>query len=194
MSPETKANPKKVLTVKARASFVKVFPGQEETNDKGEKKFSLTLLFPKDVDLSALKAAAAAARKEKWGDNPPKGLKSPFRDGDEKEYDGYAGCIFVSARSKDQPGVIDADKSAITDPKRFYSGCYCRATLVAFAYDTGTNKGVSFALNNVQKLADGEPFSARTSAEDDFDAVGAATGSAKGAGPAGAGADDFDDF
>jgi hypothetical protein len=38
----------------------------------------------------------------------------------------------------------------------------------AFGYDTNGNKGVSFALVNVQKLADGKRLSGNPSAEDEF--------------------------
>jgi hypothetical protein len=38
----------------------------------------------------------------------------------------------------------------------------------AYAYDVSGNRGVSFGLGNVQKVADGEALSSRTTAEDDF--------------------------
>ena len=41
----------------------------------------------------------------------------------------------------------------------------------AYGYDKAGNKGVAFGLQNLQKLGDGERFSGRTAAEDDFDSV-----------------------
>ena len=43
--------------------------------------------------------------------------------------------------------------------------------MVAFTYDTKGNKGVSFGLNNVQKVKDDEPLGNFSRAEDDFDEV-----------------------
>lgn len=165
---------KKCLTPKFRVSFPNVFEPKSFQN--GPLKYSITMLFDKDTDLKELKRAAHNAKIEAWGSNKdkwPKGLRSPFRDGDEKEnLDGYSGCIFVSASSKQRPGVVDKNKEPITaEDESFYAGCYARATLIAFAYDTAGNKGVSFALQNLQKIADGEQFSGKRSAADDFDVV-----------------------
>ena len=157
----------KVITPKFRAAFVRVFE-PEAFDASQEPKYSLTMLFPKDTDLSALKNAAREAAKRKWGDKPPKNLKSPFRDGDEMPYDGYEGCIAVSATSKWKPNVVDINIHQITDPEKFYSGCYARASVQAYAYDR-IAKGVAFALINTQKLEEGEPFASRSRPEDDFD-------------------------
>jgi hypothetical protein len=70
----------------------------------------------------------------------------------------------------------------------FYAGCFARATIRAFAYDKNGNKGVSFALQNVQKLKNGEPFGSKRKAEDDFEAVAGA------AVEGGASATDFDEL
>ena len=74
---------KKVLTPKFRVSFPNVFKAHSFNNS--DPFYSITMLFDKDTDISALKKIANAAKKEKWGDKPPKGLRSPFRDGNEKE-------------------------------------------------------------------------------------------------------------
>jgi hypothetical protein len=168
-------NQRKVTTPEFRASFPHVFKAHA-FNDKQEAKFSLTMLFPKTADLKALKKAAAFAAEEKWGPREkwPKGLRMPFRDGDEKsDLTGYTGTIYVNANSKQRPGCVDNRLTPIVEEDNtFYAGCYARATLIAFAYDTSGNRGVSFSLQNIQKLRDGEPFSGRRKAEDDFDAVG----------------------
>ena len=66
------------------------------------------------------------------------------------------------------PGLIDAKtKQEIIDPKEFYSGCYARAAIVAYAYDN-VSKGVAFGLQNLLKIRDGEPLTNRASAESDF--------------------------
>jgi hypothetical protein len=40
-----------------------------------------------------------------------------------------------------------------------------------YPYNQAGNKGVGAGLQNVQKVADGEPLSGRSRAEDDFSAV-----------------------
>jgi hypothetical protein len=63
---------------------------------------------------------------------------------------------------------VDADLNAILDQSEFYSGCFGRASISFFAYNSNGSKGVGCGLNNVQKLEDGEKLGGATSASDDF--------------------------
>ncbi len=168
MSTEIKnAERKKVVTPIFRVSFPAVF--KPEGMDGSEPKYGVTMLFDSEADLTELKQIARAAVKEKWGDKPPANMRTPFRDGAEKpDLDGYAGCVFVAARSKRRPGVVDENVQPIIDESQFYAGCYARASVTAYTYDKSGNKGVSFSLVNVQKIKDGEPFSSTSNPEDDF--------------------------
>ena len=159
---------KKQITGEFRVSFPAVFKPQAFEGQ--EPKYEITMLFPKDTDLSALEAAAEEALAEKWPDEKkrPNKLTMPFVDGNDKEYDGYADHIAIKAKSKMKPGLVDRAKKPITDESEFYGGCYARASVAAYAYDIAGNKGVAFALNNVQKLRDGEPFGSRSNADSDF--------------------------
>lgn len=65
-----------------------------------------------------------------------------------------------------KPATVPDDK--VRDV--FYPGAIVRAHLSAFSYDTDGNKGVSFGLNHVQKLAEGERIDGRQSADEVFDA------------------------
>lgn len=163
----------KITTPEFRVSFPNVFKPTAFENQ--EPKFGITMLFPKNADLSGLKKLAGAAIAAKWPDKAkrPAGLRNPFRDGDTEKPDteGYSGCIFVRATSKMKPGVVDASVNPIMSEEEFYAGCYARATLTAYAYDTAGNRGVAFGLQNVQKLREGAPFSGRSKPEDDFEAV-----------------------
>ena len=171
MTDSNKPASTKVTTPKFRASYANVFIARA-INEGEDPKYSITMLFNKnDPGLKRMKIAAKVARDAKWGNKPPKNLRNPFRDGDEEEDkgDAYKGKIFVYASGKSKPGILDADKIDITSAEEFYSGCYARATINAFAYDTKGNKGISFGLNNLQKLGDGERLDGHTSADDDFD-------------------------
>ena len=164
----------KVMTPEFRVSFPSVFKATA-FNDKSEPKYKLVMLFPKSDKLKELKALAQKAVAERWPDKAkrPKNLKHPFRDGDEEkpDLDGYPDHIFISASSKMKPGVVDQNVQPIISEEEFYAGCYARATLTAYAYSQGNNHGVAFGLQNVQKLRDGEEFSGRAKAEEEFDAV-----------------------
>lgn len=164
---------KKCVTSEFRLSFPALI--KPRAFEDQEPKYSLTMLFPKSADLSKLKKAAFNAATEKWGPREkwPKNLRMPFRDGDSdrSETEGYAGHFFVAASSKNQPGIVGPTLQPILNEREIYAGCYCRAEVIAFAYDKAGNKGVSFSLQNVQKLRDGDSFSGRKDASEVFDAV-----------------------
>lgn len=173
MSQKMDIQKKKVVTSEFRVSFPAIF--QPKAFENQEPKYSVVMLFDKKTDLKSLKSAAFNAAAEKWGKDKtkwPKNLRLPFRDGDERaDTPGYENTIFVTASSKTQPGLVDQGLRPILDPKDFYAGCYARAEVIAFAYDKAGNRGVSFSLQNLQKLRDGESFSGRKDASDVFDAV-----------------------
>ena len=57
----------------------------------------------------------------------------------------------------------------ILDSTQLYSGVWARVSINAFAFNTQGNKGVSFGLNHVQKVRDGDYLGGRSKAEDDFE-------------------------
>lgn len=176
MSTEKNEQSTKVITGKVRASYCHVFT-PSSVDEGGDKKYSVSLIIPKTdtvtIDkINAAVEAAKAAGKAKWGGKIPAKLKTPLRDGDEERPDdeAYAGAYFLNATSKTKPGIIDLMKAEITDPEGFYSGCFCRASINFYPFDTKGNKGIAAGLNNLQKVADGEPLGGgRAKAEDDFD-------------------------
>lgn len=145
-------------------------------------KYSATVIFPEGTDLSGLQAAAVAAADAA---HPGKGaemlrkgqLKSPFRT--DCEAKDYKDCVaFINVRTEKQPGAVfnyadpttQKPKAIPADQieKELYPGAKVRVSVNAFAYNTNGNKGVSFALNNIQKIADGERIDGRAAAEDEF--------------------------
>ncbi|UTC28014.1 DUF2815 containing protein [Stenotrophomonas phage A1432] len=199
-----KPNDRKVTTPKFRASFAWIFKAQPPMEGQGgDPKYGVTMLFDaaarKTPQYEQLKKLAHAAAKEKFGDKLKPdgngwyhGLRNPLRDGAEKsELEGYEGMIFAAATTKMQPGCVDQSLNRIISdevgPDGFYSGCFARATVTAYGYDKAGNKGVAFGLQNVQKLGDGEAFSGRTAAENDFDSVEDTYGSGEAETTSGAG-------
>jgi ssDNA-binding protein len=141
--------------------------------------------------IAALQEAAIAAATDKFGASwtLPTGvvisiadalreqvLSSPFRkDALAKGYP--AGSLFLNVRSAKQPGTVYAHAGNDGKPEKvpqdkivevFYAGAQVRVSLAAFGYNHGVKKGVSFGLNNIQKIAEGPRFDSRVAAEDDF--------------------------
>lgn len=170
-------SPTRVVTGKVRLSYVHLF--EPYTNDpEKEARYSVTILIPKSdtVTLAKLQAAIKAATEDgkakTFGGRVPTNLKLTLHDGDEEadleRNPEYAGHMYMAMSSKSRPGVVDADLNPVLDPSQVYSGCYARVSINAFPYSNSGNKGISFGLNNVQFLEDGEPLGGRTRAEDDF--------------------------
>lgn len=175
---------KKCVTHEFRVSFPAVF--EPKSFEEQAPQYSLVMLFDENADLGkpangqkiSLKRAAKNAAEEKWGPMDSwapklkKKIRMPFRDGNDKdESPEYKDTIFVTATSKVQPGLVGPSLRPILKEDDFYAGCYARAEVIAFAYEKAGNMGVSFALQNIQKLRDGTPFSGRRTADSVFEAV-----------------------
>jgi hypothetical protein len=180
MAISAKQNDNKVVTGEVRLSYTHVFEPFSNDPEK-PKKFSTAILIPKSdtATINAIKKAALHAAKNGkafGGKVPPQILKNPattLHDGDaeadlEKNPE-YAGHYYMTISSNVQPGIVDRDKMPILDTSEVYSGCYARVAMGAFAYSNSGNKGVSFGLNHVQKLRDGENLAGMSRAEDEFD-------------------------
>ena len=143
------------ITPVGRVSYPSVF--ESTSFEGGAAKYEVTLIFEADADLSELEAMETAAIEKRWGNRPPKKIRSPIRDGNEKSDAAYAGKKFVRFSSKRKPQVVDKDRAPIEDDGfTFYPGCYARVACGAYCYDVSGNAGVSFGLDAVQKAGDGE--------------------------------------
>ena len=170
----------KVVTDRVRLSYVHVFEAFSHNPDQ-EAKFSVVLLIPKTdkKTIRAIRAAQQVALQQGeagvFKGKIPKDWADTVRDGDDEDTleknPEYEGCWYMSVGSRTRPNVVDQDVNPILDSTQVYSGCYARVSMNAFPYSYSGKKGVSFGLNHVQKLADGEAFGGRSRAEDDFDVV-----------------------
>lgn len=157
-----------VLVKNVRIAFPTLWE-PTQFNGQGDYKFEVTALIDKtrtevfeDIENAIKKVAI-----KKWGvkdaDKIIKSIRNIpnrfcLRDGDEKEYDGYAGNMFIKASSTARPTVVDRDRTSLTaQDGRPYSGCYCNVSLEFFAYDN-SGKGISAKLRGVQFLRDGDAF------------------------------------
>lgn len=165
--------------------------------------------------LDGLKKLIRDVVEEKFGTDrtkwPPLGdrvgeLQLPLHDGNsvaKKDKDGYGPGIIYATASSDprwnpRPGLVypHADPATgrpatLTVPSDVYGGMYARATINAYFWEYMGKMGVSLGLQHVQKLRDGETFSGRGKAENDFDCAdvpaGATAAAPVGAAPSGSG-------
>lgn len=172
-------------TPQFRAAFISVFKARaqkQQDGSMGEAKYTVRAAFPPTTDLSQMKSEAALAAKEKWGDKVPKNIRSPFRLNEELD-NPVAGLgddwtiVTFSAKADNKPGVVDAQVNEIMDESEVYSGAWFRVQTRAYAYDQAGNKGVSFALDNIQKMKDDEAIgNSKPKATAAFEAVGTTSG------------------
>lgn len=178
------ANPRKVVTKAEdgiRLGYVHLTAPWSGQPDQ-DPKYSCMLIIPKTATetLAAIErarqAAAEEARMTKFGGKIPSNLAFTLKDGDvDADLDQnpeLAGHFYMRVSSTRKPGVVDRDLNPILDPSEIYSGMYARVSMNAFAYNRNGNKGVTFGLENVQKVKDGTPFGGGPArAEDDFEAL-----------------------
>lgn len=169
-----KSNPTKVITGKVRFSYANVWKAVKQKGSETEK-FSCALLIPKSdaatikIIKAAIQEAANQGKDTKFKGAIPKNLKHPLHDGDaEKDDDIYADHFYIQAYSSTRPGIVDKDVQPILNQDEFYSGCYGRASINFYAYNTNGAMGIACGLNNLQKLEDGDRLGGRQTAEFDF--------------------------
>jgi len=174
----TTAPATKVVTDTVRLSYVHLFEPYAQDSDQDEK-YSCVILIPKSDKATlkrideAIKAAAEQGKHSKFDGKIPTNLVTTLHDGDEEgdleknpEYEGH---MFMSISSKTKPGIVDADVNPILDSTEVYSGVFARVSINAFPYNYKGKKGVSFGLNHVQKVRDGDYLGGRSRAEEDFE-------------------------
>ena len=169
-----KKNNTKVVTGTVRLSYEHVW--EPASIHGGEEKYSASLIIPKSdkATVNAIQKAVDAAIEEglaKFGGKKPNkaAIKLPLRDGDaEREDEAYQNSFFVNANSRTAPQIVDRSVQPILDRNEVYSGCYIRASISFYAFNSNGNKGIACGLNNIQKLRDGDPLGGKSKAEDDF--------------------------
>lgn len=178
----------RAITPTFRAAFPHVFKAQApKGTDK--LKYSVTMLFPKDADLTCttlpngegavqklkLQTLIKNAKLNMYGseENWPDDIQSPVTDGDDPKHadkQGYKGHWVIKATcSEDQkPSVVARDGTPIIDQADFYPGCYARAYVYARVWEYMGKTGVQFILDHVQKVKDGPSFGGKKPVEQVF--------------------------
>lgn len=176
--PTEKADPTKVVTGKVRLSYCNLW--EPRASKGGEPKYGCVLLIPKrdKATMAKMRAAQEQAlengKSSKFNGSLPRKWEDTIHDGDEEadlernpEYEGH---WYVSVSTTDKPGIVDQDVNEILDRAEIYSGCYARASIKCAPFNYEGKKGVTFYLNNIQKVADGESLGGTApKPEDDFE-------------------------
>ena len=173
-----------VVSPPARLQFLSI--AKPDTGGQySDGRYKATFLFSKtETDFSQMKAVVEELSKQAFG-LPAKNLRYvPFRDGDEKSWQGFANSIYVVAKSKFPIDVWSPDRDKATgeiyklDPEKLYAGCIARAHFAPLAYMSGNDPGITFILNFIQFLEDAPRFGGigQIDARDVFDEYIAGSG------------------
>lgn len=174
----------KVVLSGARLAFAKIWE-PETFNGQGEPATNASFIFdPKAQkgEVEKIIKAINEVAKEKWGAKAADVLKTLKAKGDvclhdgatKAEYDGFDGMVFISARNKARPVVVDKDKSPLTQADgKPYNGCYVNVSLDIWAQDNGYGKRINAKLLAIQFKEDGEAFGGGAGySDDDFEVEG----------------------
>lgn len=158
--------PGRILLENVRASFTEgIWTPSAPPGTNSEKAYNMQAILPKNhPQLPALMALIQEAAVKQWKDKAAAILQAAnaagkvfLKDGNTKPYDGYAGNLFVSVRSKQPPQVLEGRRVVSRQESRIYSGCYVNLLIDVFPYIRGSN-GVGAGFKGVQFLRDGEPL------------------------------------
>ena len=169
-----------ITTGRCRLSYVSVFE-PKMMKDGQTEKYSVTLLIPKAdkrtlAKIQAATDAAIANFKEKNpGKRLPVNMPTTLHDGDGPKDNGddygdeCKGNMVMTVTSKRKPVIVYSDKTPMTEPSEMYSGCYGRAVINFYVYNTAGKIGVTAGLNGIMKLEDGEPLAGGSVTDADWD-------------------------
>lgn len=168
----------KVVIKEARIAFPKIWE-PEKFQGQGTPACSANFIIDprtQKAEVDKVLAAMWQAAQDKWKDRAAdiyKMLKAKsdicLRPGDEKaDKTGYASNVFVSARNKARPIILDRQKNPLTQADGvIYAGCYVNVSLDIWAQDNASGKRINATLLAIQFMRDGEAFSGGEAYSDD---------------------------
>lgn len=167
----------------SRFSYAYVWePRKDPKKDPADWRYEISIIIPKSAkaDIRKIKEAIEGARQDGIdrkiykGKIIEKNFNYPLRDGDDEEREddeAYHGSMYLSARSKTQPGIVDHNAEPILKQSEFYSGVFGRASIAFYPYEVDGAKGVGVSIVALQKIKDGPALggSRQVSAEKEFE-------------------------
>jgi hypothetical protein len=158
--------PGRILVQDVRASFTEgIWVASTPPNTTGEPAYNMQAILPPDhPQVPALVALIQWAANKQWKEKAAAVLtvaqaagKIFLRNGNDKPYDGYAGNLYISCRSKQKPKVYQGKREVDRAGSSIYSGCRVNLLIDIFPYIRGSN-GVGAGFKGVQFLRDDQPL------------------------------------
>lgn len=160
-----------ILLKNVRLSFPQIWTPKSFAAGQ-DPRFNANFLLDKDGQadqIKKLRDAIEAVAAEKWKGKKPGGLKICLGDGEEKDYDGYDGSMFVSASTKVRPVIVDQKKNPLAEEDgKPYAGCFVNAAISLWAQDNQWGKRINASLDAIQFVKDGEGFGGKRTTADVF--------------------------
>ena len=152
-----KTTQEKILIKNARLSFPSLFQKEEFNGKQG--KYAATLLIDKKDKETKKKLDQLIEAAKNSVNFKIKPDMVCLKDGDDSEYDGYAGNWSIKAANSKRPQIVDKDKSQLDESdEKLYAGCYVNAVIDFWVQNNEFGKRINANLYLVQFNADGEPF------------------------------------
>ena len=139
----------------ARLSFPALDEPREAMAGQGDPKYQATfLLEPSNPSVPLIQEALMSVARSMWGERAAQVLqnpeKNPLKSGDAKERipEGYAGMLYIAARSKNPPELRDANPHIlITDQRtireKFVAGYKVNGFIDLYSYEVKNPQGVT---------------------------------------------------
>lgn len=185
MAKDKKPNPNfstgRIISGEGVASFPHL--KEPDTSKFGGNKYKLDVIF-KDGQEKSLVEACNKHAMARFGKTD--GIRMPFKVGAESanaKYEGYAEGIYVTAKSGQQPTVVDHNKKPI-EGDTIYGGAIVRINVTTHTYEREekvkvvengvtreekmVEQGVTLLLNAVQFVKDGNRFGGGPPADGGF--------------------------
>lgn len=169
---------RKLVLPPGRLSYPKLFE-----KDTKSGKFQATIIWPEDVDLSALEEAIEDAANEQWPKKRPANLRIPLKNNEDKinnetgeRVDGYQEpgrhmMFWTRTRPKVVGLVVDPDTGKLVHltEDEVYAGCWGKVSARIYAYHNKEHKtnDVIGGLCNFQFFKDDKSFGGTVSDPDD---------------------------
>jgi hypothetical protein len=144
-----------VVSPKATAAYAWLAK-PDEGQQYSDGKYKVTLVLEKSDPevkkfIEKLTEIGTALGTEEFG-KLPKTFKMAYKDGDDAGKEEFEGKWLIVAKTKYQPGFVDAAKKALPEGVTPMSGDVIRASFGLSAYKAGGGMGVSCQLRNVMLL------------------------------------------
>lgn len=162
-------NVERIFIKNARLSFPALDEPAETMKGNKDLKYQATFIIERDNPcVKEIKLAIGRLAQAEWKDRAKQVLanadKLPLKDGNRRSVPGYENMLYVAAKSKNKPDLVDANpKNRITDPKeireKFQAGYRVNGYVDLFPYEFSGMRGIGAALVSVQFAAYDTVFS-----------------------------------